>query len=150
MARQEFEHPEVISDLEKILEYKAQGFTNAEIKKKMGLNAENYNLRVKYIREGDFFRQQALDACTETIHRMLFTRKLALNGYKETKDDPKRANAAASYLKLISQIDNDIPAVAAQLGFIPKVVDTHVLVTDNEFLQMPMEQLFENYRKAIQ
>jgi len=147
-GKQKYQDKNLLEDSEKILEFKALGFIDQEIRKKMNLDRRRYDSRLKYIFDSGFFKQQALNACLETVHRMLHTRKLALNGYKDCQGDSRRANAAASYLKVVREIDNDIPNVAAKLGFIPKIAETVEFKTSDEYKEMPIDQLMEAYKKA--
>lgn len=107
----------VRADCEQILDYKAQGWNDRAIRKVMSLSWEYYARRLKYIRRNRYFIEQAQQACIETIHRMMFTRAMALENHIKKRDS--HPNAAAGYLKTVCAIDMAIPQIATQLNFLP-------------------------------
>ncbi len=118
------------AECREILKLKGQGASDDQIRQRLGLRARVYKVRMTQIREHKLFRKAAQDAADEVVNRMMATRERAWalhmslttkkgeDGKLTLTDGDKAANAAVGYLRVCSDIDQAIPKVCQQLGFV--------------------------------
>lgn len=109
---------QIFADVERILEFKGLGWSDPQIKKHMGLDSKAYSARLKHLRTRKFFEEEAKTLCIETIHRMHDTRQKALKDYEDYKSK-RQFNAAVASLKIVRDIDVEIPKTCLFFGWKP-------------------------------
>ena len=143
-------------ELHGILEMKAQGWSDREIKKELKLTHQDFNNRLKRIHQSDFFKQQALHTLVETVHRLRWVRQRAMTDYVKysgegpNKEKDRNLNIATASFKRVLEVDIALPKVCEQLGW--KVDDLAKYLTKEKLNRklddMTDDEFFAEYRRA--
>lgn len=138
--------PRTKERIERILELKAQGWTDRLIKKDINAQGHEYARYLRYIGEKYSFKDEALSVCNEAIARMHDTRQRMMLLARNLEAEKKWAAAAAVY-KRIAEVDAEMVRTAQQLGVLQLPEQRHRFsVDDPKLLELTDEQLYEEYR----
>lgn len=120
----------MLQELEQILDLKAQGWSDALIKRELDLDATEYKRRLKKLDEEDHFKHKALRACIESTHRLMWLRRQVLNEYADLQEKAKRESSNPKFkknykaigmcVKRMMEIDVAIPRICEQLRWRPE------------------------------
>lgn len=116
---------ERLADLEDILDLKAQGWSDQQIRKSKGLDQKAYDSRLKLLRSSNELKLQALNFLVETVLRLRWLRMEAFNQYVALKNRGA-VNAYTGMMKRMIEIDVAIPKVCEQLDWRPDDLERFV------------------------
>lgn len=138
---------ELEADAQKILDLKAQGLLNREIRQKLGWDHVVFNTRLKWIKDNDCLRKEALEICETVVARLQKTRKMALDlAIVNAQADPKATTAA---LKLVADIDKSLPEISDQLKWLEPPEDKHNFRRQDHYAALDVVELEAAYADAV-
>lgn len=152
--------------LEEVLDLKAQGWSDVQIRKELKLLKPRYDRLLKLLHKEHFFQAKALGILSETVHRLSWCRMQALRDYQayryggefkfgnEVKVVGQNANASMAALRRVIEIDVSIPKVCEQLGWnvrdLEKIAFPDKRVKGSEALEvknLSEDDLYDEYRR---
>lgn len=122
----------ILRDAMEILELKAQGVSDALIKKTLGIRERDYERRLKALRENKLLHRQAQGVCQEIVLRLFAMR----NNVAKEMDGLKARDHfhRVKHGQLILETEREIFSISKQLGYWPPPVDSPL---DQEQNQKP-------------